>query len=203
MSRKVVRSGVQHAVTFNAVTRNAVRPQYELKEGEPITLELNNDTESTKKSYIENTNFSEEKTHIKTNMQKIDAEVLLNDNIFREPVEKILTNQQSIGTSFHYKDNIQKFSDTKPIVDNRQKIADDAKISANHLIGSNEAVQNLKKDRKSRNSLSKVDRQVKEDSVSIEISAPNENELEAKIWRMKKKLQNANQKLKDIQERDQ
>jgi len=204
MSRKLVRSGVQHSVTFNAATRNAVSPKYELKEGENIPLELNDVSDLTTKTIIENTNFSEKKTHIKSNMQKIDADVLLDDNIFREAAEKILSNQKSIGTSFHYKDNIQKFDDSNPITDNRQKIADDAKISTNHFIGLNEVIQNIKKnDLKPQKAVLKVGKQVKANSLNQESSTANDDELQAKIRRIKKKLQNANQKLKNIQERKQ
>ena len=204
MSRKLVRSGVQHSVTFNAATRNAVSPKYELKEGENIPLELNDVSDLTTKTIIENTNFSEKKTHIKSNMQKIDADVLLDDNIFREAAEKILSNQQSIGTSFHYKDNIQKFDDSNPITDNRQKIADDAKKSTHHFIGLNEVIQNLKKnDLKPQKAVLKIGKQVKADLLNKESSTANDDELQAKIRRIKKKLQNANQKLKNIQERKQ
>jgi hypothetical protein len=204
MSRKLVRSGVQHSVTFNAATRNAVSPKYELKKGENIALELNDVSDLTTKTIIENTNFSEKKTHIKSNMQKIYADVLLDDNIFREAAEKILSNQQSIGTSFHYKDNIQKFDDSNPITDNRQKIADDAKISTHHFIGLNEVIQNLKKnDLKPQKAVLKVGKQVKADLLNQESSTANDDELQAKIRRIKKKLQNANQKLKNIQERKQ
>jgi hypothetical protein len=204
MSRKLVRSGVQHSVTFNAATRNAVSPKYELKEGENIPLELNDVSDLTTKTIIENTNFSEKKTHIKSNMQKIDADVLLDDNIFREAAEKILSNQKSIGTSFHYKDNIQKFDDSNPITDNRQKIADDAKKSTHHFIGLNEVIQNLKKnDLKPQKAVLKIGKQVKADLLNQESSTANDDELQAKIRRIKKKLQNANQKLKNIQERKQ
>ena len=179
-------------------------PKYELKEGENIPLELNDVSDLTTKTIIENTNFSEKKTHIKSNMQKIDADVLLDDNIFREAAEKILSNQQSIGTSFHYKDNIQKFDDSKPFTDNRQKIADDAKISTHHFIGLNEVIQNLKKnDRKPQKAVLKVGKQVKADLLNQGSSTANDDELQAKIRRIKKKLQNANQKLKNIQERKQ
>jgi hypothetical protein len=216
MSRKLVRSGVPHAVTFSAVTRNAVSPKYELKEGENIALEPSDGSDLTTKTIIENTNFSEGKTHIQSNMQHIDADTLLNDNIFRESAEKILNNQQSKSASFHYKDNIQslgsskhykdnfqKFNDTNPIIDNRQKITDDAQLSTHHFIGSKEVIQNLKIDRKPRKPVTKVARPVRADLLNQESSTVNEDELQAKIRHIKKKLQNANQKLKNIQERNQ
>ena len=191
MSRKLVRSGVQHSVTFNAATRNAVSPKYELKEGEPIPLDLKDATDPSKKTVITDASFSEGKTHIKSNMQKIDVDGILEDNI------------QSVGTNKHYKDNIQKFDDAKPIIDNWQKITDVSNISQHHLIGEQQAVQNLKNDRKPQKAVARVVRQIKADLPDKESSPTHDDELQAKIRRIKKKLQNANQKLKNIQENNQ
>jgi hypothetical protein len=191
MSRKLVRSGVQHSVTFNAATRNAVSPKYELKEGEPIPLELKDATDPSKKTVITDASFSEGKTHIKSNMQKIDVDGILEDNI------------QSVGTNKHYKDNIQKFDDAKPIIDNWQKISDVSNISQHKLIGVQQTVQNLQNDRKPQKSVARVVRQIKANLSDKESSPPNDDELQAKIRRIKKKLQNANQKLKNIQENNQ
>ena len=191
MSRKLVRSGVQHSVTFNAATRNAVSPKYELKEGEPIPLELKDATDPSKKTVITDASFSEGKTHIKSNMQKIDVDGILEDNI------------QSVGTNKHYKDNIQKFDDAKPIIDNWQKISDVSNISQHELIGVQQTVQNLQNDRKPQKAVARVVRQIKTDLPDKESSPPNDDELQAKIRRIKKKLQNANQKLKNIQENNQ
>ena len=191
MSRKLVRSGVQHSVTFNAATRNAVSPKYELKKGEPISLELKDATDPSKKTEITDTSFSEGKTHIKSNMQKIDVDGILEDNI------------QSLGTNKHYKDNIQKFDDAKPIIDNWQKITDVSNISQHQLIGEQQTVQNLKNDRKPPKAVARVVRQIKADLPYKESSPTHDDELQAKIRRIKKKLQNANQKLKNIQENNQ
>lgn len=191
MSRKLVRSGVQHSVTFNAATRNAVSPKYELKEGEPIPLDLKDATDPSKKTKITDTSFSEGKTHIKSNMQKIDVDGILEDNI------------QSVGINKHYKDNIQKFDNAKPIIDNWQKISDVSNISQHHLIGEQQTVQNLKNDRKPQRAVTRVVRQVKADLPDKESSPTNDDELQAKIRRIKKKLQNANQKLKNIQDQNQ
>ena len=188
MSRKLVRSGVQHSVTFNAATRNAVSPKYELKEGEPIPLELKDATDPSKKTVITDASFSEGKTHIKSNMQKIDVDGILEDNI------------QSLGTNKHYKDNIQKFDDAKPIIDNWQKISDVSNISQHELIGVQQTVQNLQNDRKPQKAVARVVRQIKADLPDKESSPTHDDELQAKIRRIKKKLQNANQKLKNIQE---
>jgi len=191
MSRKLVRSGVQHSVTFNAATRNAVSPKYELKEGEPIPLELKDATDPSKKTVITDASFSEGKTHIKSNMQKIDVDGILEDNI------------QSVGANKHYKDNIQKFDDAKPIIDNWQKISDVSNISQHELIGVQQTVQNLKNDRKPQKAVARVVRQIKADLPDKESSPTHDDELQAKIRRIKKKLQNANQKLKNIQENNQ
>jgi hypothetical protein len=191
MSRKLVRSGVQHSVTFNAATRNAVSPKYELKEGEPIPLELKDATDPSKKTVITDAIFSEGKTHIKSNMQIIDVDGILQDNI------------QSVGTNKHYKDNIQKFDDAKPIIDNWQKITDVSNISQHELMGGQQTVQNLKNDLKPQKAVARVVRQIKTDLPDKESSPPNDDELQAKIRRIKKKLQNANQKLKNIQENNQ
>ena len=191
MSRKLVRSGVQHSVTFNAATRNAVSPKYELKVGEPIPLHLKDATDPSKKTVITDASFSEGKTHIKSNMQKIDVDGILEDNI------------QSVGTNKHYKDNIQKFDDAKPIIDNWQKITDVSNISQHELIGGQQTVQNLQNDRKPQKAVARVVRQIKADLPDKETSSPNDDELQAKIRRIKKKLQNANQKLKNIQENNQ
>ena len=191
MSRKLVRSGVQHSVTFNAATRNAVSPKYELKEGEPIPLDLKDATDPSKKNKITDTSFSEGKTHIKSNMQKIDVDGILEDNI------------QSVGINKHYKDNIQKFDDAKPIIDNWQKITDVSNISQHELIGGQQTVQNLKNDRKPQKAVARVVRQIKADLPDKESSPTHDDELQAKIRRIKKKLQNANQKLKNIQENNQ
>ena len=191
MSRKLVRSGVQHSVTFNAATRNAVSPKYELKEGEPIPLDLKDATDPSKKNKITETSFSEGKTHIKSNMQKIDVDGILEDNI------------QSVGINKHYKDNIQKFDDAKPIIDNWQKITDVSNISQHQLIGEQQTVQNLKNDRKPLKTVASVVRQIKADLPDKESSPTHDDELQAKIRRIKKKLQNANQKLKNIQDQNQ
>jgi hypothetical protein len=124
-------------------------------------------------------------------MQKIDVDGILEDNI------------QSLGTNKHYKDNIQKFDDTKPIIYNWQKITDLSNISPHQLIDEQQTVQNLKNDRKPQRAVTRVVRQVKADLPDKESSPPNDDELQAKIRRIKKKLQNANQKLKNIQDQNQ
>jgi len=215
MSRKIVRSGVQHSVSFNPATRNAVSPKHDLEEGEKKSVDLQNATGSTPKPIIKDNFFAEKKTHIKDEIHRVNEE--------------------------HIKENKQQINSQKSISDNRQKFADDAPITSQQLFGSNDVleentahidkthivdhfvrfsqtvparstaqllsvsavIQNPGISRKPRNSARKIGKQVKLNSPSNDSGPPVEDELQAKISRMKKKLQNANQKLKDIQERDQ
>ena len=71
------------------------------------------------------------------------------------------------------------------------------------LVSASTVTQNPSIPRKTRNTATKIGKQVKLDSQIKDSGELVEDELQAKIRRMKKKLQNANQKLKDIQERDQ
>lgn len=215
MSRKIVRSGVQHSVSFNPATRNAVSPKYDIEEGEIKSVELQKATGTTPKSIIKDDFFAEKKTHIKDQIHRINEE--------------------------HIKENRQQINSQKSILDHRQKFADDAPITTQQLFGSKDVLeentahidkthivdnfvrfsqtvsarstaqlvnasavtQNPGIARKPRNSATKIGKQVKVNSPSKDSGTPVEDELQAKIRRMKKKLQNVNQKLKDIQERDQ
>ena len=215
MSRKIVRSGVQHSVSFNPATRNAVSPKYDLEEGEKKSVDLQKATGSTPKPIIKDDFFTEKKNHIKDQIHRVNEE--------------------------HIKENRQQINSQKSISDNRQKFADDASITTQQFFGSKDVLeentahidkthivdhfarfsqtiparttaqlasassvtQNPGNGRKPRNSATKVGKQVKVDSPSSVTSTLVEDERQAKIRRMKKKLQNANQKLKDIQERDQ
>ena len=215
MSRKIVRSGVQHSVSFNPATRNAVSPKYDIEEGEIKSVDLQKATGSTPKSIIKDDFFAEKKTHIKDQIHRINEE--------------------------HIKENRQQINSQKSISDHRQKFADDAPITTQQLFGSKDVLeentahidktnivdhfvrfsqtvsarstaqlasassvtQNPSITRKPRISATKPNKQVKLNSFSKDSGALVEDELQAKIRRMKKKLQHANQKLKDIQERDQ
>ena len=215
MSRKIVRSGVQHSVSFNPATRNAVSPKYDIEEGEIKSIDLQKATGSTPKPIIKDDFFAEKKEHIKDQIHRVNED--------------------------HIKENRQLINSQKSISDNRQKFADDAPITAQQFFGTKDVLeentanidnthivdhfvlfsqtvsarstaqlvnasavtQNLGIVRKTRNSARKIGKQVKVDSPSKDSGTPIEDELQAKIRRMKKKLQNANQKLKDIQERDQ
>lgn len=176
MSRKLVRSGVQHSVTYSAVTRNAVSPKYELNESQSEEHSHTETQSPTTQTIIENIEFAEGKKLIKSNIQKIGTDVLLNDNI------------QYLGANKHFQDNFQKFDDSTP------------PIGSYHINGSSEQIQNFQTNRNPSNAVKKVVRQVKANSLKTESNVIADNELQDKIKRVKKKLQNANQKLKNIQE---
>ena len=215
MSRKIVRSGVQHSVSFNPATRNAVSPKYDLEEGEKKSVDLQKATGSTPKPIIKDDFFAEKKTHIK-------------DQIHRINEEHIKENRQQLNSQKSISDNRQKFEDDAPIIthqffgandvmqentahiDNTPIVDHFARFSQTvptrstaQLVSASSVTQNPGNARKPRNSATKIGKQVKVNSPSKDSGTPVEDERQAKIRRMKKKLQNANQKLKDIQERDQ
>jgi len=72
MSRKIVRSGVQHSVSFNPATRNAVSPKYDLEEGEIESVEPQDATGATPKPIIRDDFFAEKKTHIKDQIHRVN-----------------------------------------------------------------------------------------------------------------------------------
>ena len=74
MSRKIVRSGVQHSVSFNPATRNAVSPKYDIEEGEIKSIDLQKATGSTPKPIIKDDLFTEKKTHIKDQIHRVNEE---------------------------------------------------------------------------------------------------------------------------------
>ena len=215
MSRKIVRSGVQHSVSFNPATRNAVSPKYDIEEGEIKSIDLQKATGSIPKPIIKDDFFAENKTHIK-------------DQIHRVNEEHIKENRQQINSQKSFSDNRQKFEDDAPITTHQFFGATDvieensAHIGNTHivdhfarfsetvparstaqLVSASSVTQNPSIARKPRNSATKPNKQVKVNSLSKDSGALVEDELQAKIRRMKKKLQHVNQRLKDIQERDQ
>ena len=215
MSRKIVRSEVQHSVSFNPATRNAVSPKYDIEEGEIKSIDLQKATGSIPKPIIKDDFFAEKKTHIK-------------DQIHRVNEEHIKENRQQINSQKSFSDNRQKFEDDAPITTHQFFGATDvieensAHIGNTHivdhfarfsetvparstaqLVSASSVTQNPNIARKPRNSATKPNKQVKVNSLSKDSGALVEDELQAKIRRMKKKLQHVNQRLKDIQERDQ
>jgi hypothetical protein len=215
MSRKIVRSGVQHSVSFNPATRNAVSPKYDLEEGEKKSVELQDAVDSIPKPIIKDDFFAEKKTHIK-------------DRIHRVNEEHIKENRQQINSQKSFSDNRQKFEDDAPItthqffgatdvieensahigntyiVDHFARFSETVPArSSAQLVSASSVTQNPSIARKPRNSVTKPNKQVKLNSLSKDSGALVEDELQAKIRRMKKKLQHVNQRLKDIQERDQ
>ena len=215
MSRKIVRSGVQHSVSFNPATRNAVSPKYELEEGDKKSVEPQDATGSIPKPIIKDDFFAENKTHIKDQIHRINE----------DPINE---NRQQINSQKTISDNRQKFADGAPLTTHQFFGAKDvlvenkAHIDTTHivdhfarfsqtvparstaqLVSAASVTHNPGITRKPRKSAAKIGKQVKVESASKDSAIPVEDELQAKIRSMQKKLQNANQKLKDIQERDQ
>ena len=203
MSRKIVRSGVQHSVSFNPATRNAVSPKYDIEEGEIKSVDLQKATGSTPKSIIKDDFFAEKKTHIKENRQQINSQKSISDNRQKFEDDAPITTHQFFGATDVIEENSAHIGNTH-IVDHFARFSETVPArSTAQLVSGSSVTQNPSITRKSRISATKPNKQVKLISFSKDSGALVEDELQAKIRRMKKKLQHANQKLKDIQERDQ
>ena len=215
MSRKIVRSGVQHSVSFNPSTRNAVSPKYNLDEGEKKSVDLQDANGSTPKPIIQDNFFAEKKEHIKDqlhcvnedlikeNKNQINSQKSISDNRQKFADDAPITTQQIFGARDVLEENTAHIDKTH-IVDHFARFSQtvNPRLSA-QLVSASTVTQNPSIPRKTRNTATKIGKQVKVDSQIKDSGELVEDELQAKIRRMKKKLQNANQKLKDIQERDQ
>ena len=203
MSRKIVRSGVQHSVSFNPATRNAVSPKYDIEEGEIKSVDLQKATGSIPKPIIKDDFFAEKKTHIKENRQQINSQKSISDNRQKFEDDAPITTHQFFGATDVIEKNSAHIGNTH-IVDHFARFSETVPArSTAQLVSASSVTQNPNIARKPRNSATKPNKQVKVNSLSKDSGALVEDELQAKIRRMKKKLQHANQKLKDIQERDQ
>ena len=203
MSRKIVRSGVQHSVSFNPATRNAVSPKYDIEEGEIKSIDLQKATGSIPKPIIKDDFFAEKKTHIKENRQQINSQKSISDNRQKFEDDAPITTHQFFGATDVIEKNSAHIGNTH-IVDHFARFSETVPArSTAQLVSGSSVTQNPSITRKSRISATKPNKQVKLISFSKDSGALVEDELQAKIRRMKKKLQHANQKLKDIQERDQ
>ena len=203
MSRKIVRSGVQHSVSFNPATRNAVSPKYDIEEGEIKSVDLQKATGSIPKPIIKDDFFAEKKTHIKENRQQINSQKSISDNRQKFEDDAPITTHQFFGATDVIEENSAHIGNTH-IVDHFARFSETVPArSTAQLVSASSVTQNPSITRKSRISATKPNKQVKLISFSKDSGALVEDELQAKIRRMKKKLQHANQKLKDIQERDQ
>ena len=203
MSRKIVRSGVQHSVSFNPATRNAVSPKYDIEEGEIKSIDLQKATGSIPKPIIKDDFFAEKKTHIKENRQQINSQKSISDNRQKFEDDAPITTHQFFGATDVIEENSAHIGNTH-IVDHFARFSETVPArSTAQLVSGSSVTQNPSITRKSRISATKPNKQVKLISFSKDSGALVEDELQAKIRRMKKKLQHANQKLKDIQERDQ
>ena len=203
MSRKIVRSGVQHSVSFNPATRNAVSPKYDIEEGEIKSVDLQKATGSIPKPIIKDDFFAEKKTHIKENRQQINSQKSISDNRQKFEDDAPITTHQFFGATDVIEENSAQIGNTH-IVDHFARFSETVPArSTAQLVSASSVTQNPSITRKPRISATKPNKQVKLNSFSKDSGALVEDELQAKIRRMKKKLQHANQKLKDIQERDQ
>jgi len=203
MSRKIVRSGVQHSVSFNPATRNAVSPKYDIEEGEIKSIDLQKATGSIPKPIIKDDFFAEKKTHIKENRQQINSQKSISDNRQKFEDDAPITTHQFFGATDVIEENSAHIGNTH-IVDHFARFSETVPArSTAQLVSGSSVTQNPSITRKPRISATKPNKQVKLNSFSKDSGALVEDELQAKIRRMKKKLQHANQKLKDIQERDQ
>ena len=203
MSRKIVRSGVQHSVSFNPATRNAVSPKYDIEEGEIRSVDLQKATGSIPKPIIKDDFFAEKKTHIKENRQQINSQKSISDNRQKFEDDAPITTHQFFGATDVIEKNSAHIGNTH-IVDHFARFSETVPArSTAQLVSASSVTQNPSITRKPRISATKPNKQVKLNSFSKDSGALVEDELQAKIRRMKKKLQHANQKLKDIQERDQ
>ena len=203
MSRKIVRSGVQHSVSFNPATRNAVSPKYDIEEGEIKSIDLQKATGSIPKPIIKDDFFAEKKTHIKENRQQINSQKSISDNRQKFEDDAPITTHQFFGATDVIEKNSAHIGNTH-IVDHFARFSETVPArSTAQLVSGSSVTQNPSITRKPRISATKPNKQVKLNSFSKDSGALVEDELQAKIRRMKKKLQHANQKLKDIQERDQ
>jgi hypothetical protein len=215
MTSKLVRSGVQHSVNFNPSTHNAVSPKYDLEEGEEISVELQDDVCSIPKPIIKDDFFAEEKTHIKDrihrinedltkeNRQQINSQKSISDNRQKFEDDATISNHQFFGANNVMEENKAHIDNTH-IVDHFVRFSETVPPrSSAHLVRASSVTQNPSIARKPRISATKPNKQVKKNSPSKDSGTLVEDELQAKIGRIKTKLQNANQKLKDIQDRDQ
>lgn len=203
MSRKIVRSGVQHSVSFNPATRNAVSPKYDIEEGEIRSVDLQKATGSIPKPIIKDDFFAEKKTHIKENRQQINSQKSISDNRQKFEDDAPITTHQFFGATDVIEENSAHIGNTH-IVDHFARFSETVPArSTAQLVSGSSVTQNPSITRKPRISATKPNKQVKLNSFNKDSGALVEDELQAKIRRMKKKLQHANQKLKDIQERDQ
>ena len=203
MSRKIVRSGVQHSVSFNPATRNAVSPKYDIEEGEIKSVDLQKATGSIPKPIIKDDFFAEKKTHTKENRQQINSQKSISDNRQKFEDDAPITTHQFFGATDVIEKNSAHIGNTH-IVDHFARFSETVPArSTAQLVSASSVTQNPSSTRKPRISATKPNKQVKLNSFSKDSGALVEDELQAKIRRMKKKLQHANQKLKDIQERDQ
>ena len=175
----------------------------DIEEGEIKSVDLQKATGSIPKPIIKDDFFAEKKTHIKENRQQINSQKSISDNRQKFEDDAPITTHQFFGATDVIEKNSAHIGNTH-IVDHFARFSETVPArSTAQLVSASSVTQNPSITRKPRISATKPNKQVKLNSFSKDSGALVEDELQAKIRRMKKKLQHANQKLKDIQERDQ
>jgi ribosomal 50S subunit-recycling heat shock protein len=137
------------------------------------------------------------------NRQQISSQKSISDNRQKFEDDAPIITHQFFGANDVMQENTAHIDNT-PIVDHFARFSQTVPTrSTAQLVSASSVIQNPGIARKPRSSAIKPGKQLKVNSVSKDSGALVEDELQAKIHRIKKKLQHANQKLKDIQERDQ
>jgi hypothetical protein len=137
------------------------------------------------------------------NRQQISSQKSISDNRQKFEDDAPIITHQFFGANDVMQENTAHIDNT-PIVDHFARFSQTVPTrSTAQLVSASSVTQNPSIARKPRSSAIKPGKQLKVNSVSKDSGALVEDELQAKIHRIKKKLQHANQKLKDIQERDQ
>lgn len=213
MRQKLVRSGVQHSVTFNEVTRNAVSPKHELKKVDRKSESPeNSDDELTIDTQYSDEHFAQAKPHIQDRIQGVsevitaDNRLLISEQTIQSNIQTVSSsnhyknNIQHVGSNNHYQDNIQRFSNPSELTDNWQTF-DNTPVNHSELKLSELTEISTPSSSPRRKTPTKSALKVKPAPPMTDKTEANDNELQAQIQRMKKKLANANKKLKDIQDR--
>lgn len=230
MPDSIVRSGVAHTVVTNEITKNAINPRNQFIETDPTNLEDISDafaqtttasTESAQaltqpviqESDDTHTSLSMPKTHITTHLQKLAPEKPTDKNLFFESLQKLedrihhlraqhpTQNEQSVGSIESTHDRFV-YKEKKNISKNVQYITESTPARASANLPSSPVA-----DPASPIHLETVHlEQMSVDDMNVlldeAMNSFNEDELRARIRKMKERLASANQTLKEIEDQD-
>lgn len=204
MPDNVVRNGIAHTVVTSEITRNAINPRNEFIEIDATTLDDISDAFSRTSAdsaaqqaltqpiiqdrYDTRTSLCVPKAHITTNLQKLTA-------------EKLADNVQGIGSIESTHDHIL-YKEKKNIPKNVQHISDSLPVRASaNLLSS---VPNASPNPINLAAINLGQMSVDDMNILLEeaMNSANEDELKARIRRMKERLASANQTLKEIEDQD-